>query len=71
MIVSCITFDDWNSRLRVHRPKGFAFFYENGIILGEFYLDLKTNELRFKLEEGKQILSSRIVILLDIVRSML
>ena len=71
MIVSTITFDEWDFWLRVHRPNGFAFLYEKGIPLGLFFQDSVTNQLRFKLGEGRQILSSRIIILLDIVSSML
>ncbi len=71
MIVSAITFDDWNFRIRVHRPKGFAFLYENGQIIGRFYLDRVTKQLRFKIGRGEKILESRLTTLLDIVRSML
>ncbi len=70
MIVSTITFDDWDCKLRIHRPNGSAFLYERGIIQGLFYRDEDSHQLRFQLSAGREILKSRIIILLEIVRSM-
>ena len=70
MIVSSVTFDEWDCRIRVHRPKGFAFLYEHGVILGQFRFD-SVGRLVFNLEKGRQLASNRLIILLDVVRSML
>ncbi len=70
MIVSSITFDDLGYKLRVHRPKGFAFLHHRGVIIGQFFYDSR-GDLRFRGEKGGAFDYGRLIQLFAIVRSML
>ncbi len=70
MIVSSITFDEWGCRLRVHRPNGYAFLYDNGRMAGQFYRDSE-HGMKYKPVKGRVYRPSRIITLLSIVSSMI